>query len=746
MIALKYPLLGFLIAAVSCGAFVSAEELVQIPTRFIRFAEYPAQGVLLGQGWNSFTNHPVMSTCITFDERTKDGHDIAIRAERVTTRSQLNRLLKVSASASYKGFGVKVGGTANFSRGLNIDQSKTNILVLVEVDKGDSFVAPVRYSQTSETVTFKPVSLTADAKKAAEKGIGAFRALCGDSFVASIDKGAALRAMINATGLSRDESRTWAASISGKGFGANLRTSADTAVSTAFEKNNVNIQMHQVGGPLSPVKFDIGAESFTTTVSQFLTSSSPGLYPVNALSIGYLGYEHAANWPKLSNRGVEETDSLMNLYFLFLDLHEQYLKAVRNPSDYIFTDPNSTKNSEEVLGFNDDTLCRYRGALANDDDAEVKPVTFLTSTGVWENDDADDSKKRCPKHRENIVSTTFFLDSFLIREQRIKDILGTLEALIDSCVVRGKSDPDKCLKKALSDKQKTTVSEARKERLLPSKDLEPVWDALTKKPALVGLATDCEAGCVHLLAMIDDAASDERLEREVRTVFGLPSTTVLSESLNDVRKAVKAASAKVLGAYEAADPYISVHTRKYETLHEFLVVHAKTLHYLLMKAPLVRYAGCSADDTNIQCGVDRAIPTIKPAVYGKFVRDSRDRREEVLGVSLDLNYSLCKEQNAPSLCLNVSDLRKIADDADLIPTIGIAINELRNSRTHTKCRDVWRTRMIPGPFLPSSLSRYREPVGRDRTQRYKERVCWNYSVQVVTRKLTSSILTAAARL
>ena len=120
----------------------------------LRYVEYPSSGVLLGQGWDSFRSLPSQQNCIVFSEKIVPGHDVSITSKSIVNRYELNKALKLSMSGSYSGFGAKVSAKAEYSKSLDIDQNNTNILVNVEVWKGDKFIAPSFLPLEADVDTF----------------------------------------------------------------------------------------------------------------------------------------------------------------------------------------------------------------------------------------------------------------------------------------------------------------------------------------------------------------------------------------------------------------------------------------------------------------------------------------------------------------------------------------------------------------------------------------------------------------
>jgi len=352
-----------------------------------RYLPYPSQGVMLGQGWDSFSSKPVGNNCVVFSRQFVPGHDLNISTEEIKSRYQLNKSMKMSMSGSYSGFGAKASAKGSYSKSLDIDQNNTNILATVNIWKGDEYTAPSLIARDAEDFPkpgdsqYYPISLTqeainilnttmptqelknlSDAEKADKLHkfnaikVKQFRKLCGDSYVGHIRNGASLSAYLTFESLSREEKQSMSAEISASGWGAKLSGSYSAERKESLDNSSSSISIYQTGGFLNATPMNIA--DFNKTVSSFTQSSDPNYFPVKPYEVGLMSYANLPNWPV--DIPIENPDGMLEvitLYWLFDDLRKDYMKALQFPSQYsIFDSDAQGKKLEFSLT---DAECSY---------------------------------------------------------------------------------------------------------------------------------------------------------------------------------------------------------------------------------------------------------------------------------------------------------------------------------------------------------------------------------------------------
>lgn len=431
----------------------------------VRYIEYPPQGVLLGQGWDSFTGKAAPQKCIRFSEHQIPGHDLQVRTQTISNRYELNKALKLSMSASYSGFGMKANAKANYSRSLDIDQNKTNILATIDVWKGDLFVGPsyvvdsLEESENPVTTvvqqesssgglfgrrTAQPnqdpkvvkgdylsVALTTDALDYLNaKKFDEFRKLCGDSYVSHIRNGASLNAYLTYEGTSQESKERLAATISANGWGAKFQGSIDKSKRVKTVNDNTLVRIFQSGGYMSPSPLTI--EQFNQTVRDFTKSPDPKSFPVKPFQVGLLSY---ANLIVPEGTSIPNPDSMLELYtlyWLFDDLRKDYIKAVTDPEFYHLYSVrlNDIYNKDDKINLRIDRSLSCTYSFKKE---ENTPNEWLPE---------ENNAPACPSGKKLDQSLPFEKEQVLGRLEQISLIQQSLKRAIQDCRNRNVDSTD----------------------------------------------------------------------------------------------------------------------------------------------------------------------------------------------------------------------------------------------------------------------------------------------------------------
>jgi hypothetical protein len=132
------------------------ETLVGAST--VTVSAYPSDGVVLGQGWDSFLERKTGGACVTGSILPFAGQEISYKLEKIEDIEQVFNSLQVSASAKFKAFGVSADVSTSFSKSLRVDNRALNMMASVKVDRGGAYLAPdfTSPSGSSDSVS-KPI-------------------------------------------------------------------------------------------------------------------------------------------------------------------------------------------------------------------------------------------------------------------------------------------------------------------------------------------------------------------------------------------------------------------------------------------------------------------------------------------------------------------------------------------------------------------------------------------------------------
>jgi hypothetical protein len=200
-----------------------------------REVDYPDGGVVLGAGWNSVTDRPIDSVCLSFSKVSSNGQESEVSIVRIDEKDSLMREVGISygasASASYGAASGSFSAKRDFVEKSSIENHVLNVLVKSKVVNGVSFIAP-NDGETGAGV-FGAVTLNEYGSEALGQGEGGeirrkeFFEKCGDSFVAGIVRGAELYALYNMSAENRDVSKEEGIQLQGKGSYIGFSASGD---------------------------------------------------------------------------------------------------------------------------------------------------------------------------------------------------------------------------------------------------------------------------------------------------------------------------------------------------------------------------------------------------------------------------------------------------------------------------------------------------------------------------------------
>lgn len=313
--------------------------------------DYPEGGVLLGQGWNSFSVGPANAICIIFQEaQSQEGQFKDMTLKSVTSDFELQRSYGIDASVQYKAAVYSVGAKASFVSNTEVKTSNSNISVYAVVDNGRSYVAPPMASQSDQVArllkdgkspeevnaalgitaqdvdarwrmplpktanetlgarqntpyvdalnkatagdtTYRAIALHPDYVDLAKNNPAAFRKACGDRFVQSISKGGEVTALFSFATSSLAKQQEIKASLQGSGWGVTAEGSAESKVASLAKDAKLTINAATTGG--SGQDFPTDLKSFYDGIRTFpaAVAAAPWSYKTSLKD-----YRSLPNW------------------------------------------------------------------------------------------------------------------------------------------------------------------------------------------------------------------------------------------------------------------------------------------------------------------------------------------------------------------------------------------------------------------------------------------------------------------
>jgi hypothetical protein len=677
----------------------------------MRYVEYPAQGALLAQGWDSFRNAPASGVCIEFAESVVPGHDIDVRVDDVYSRDQLNESLRLSVSAGYSGFGTKASGRVNYSNSLSVDRTKSNVLATIEVLKGDQFVVPIGTHAVGKSATFTPMRLNETGKKALSAGLAEFRKTCGDSFVHHIKRGGRLNAYFSFDGLESKDKNALAISISASGWGASVSGDMNKQEEKNRWAKNTGIRIYQSGGPLQPTP--VNGEQFNETVRQFLATGDPDLFPTKAFEIGLTRYDNLPQWDSDETLGdPEQLSELIVLYWLFNDLRVQYDNIILG----------SATAAGEVVRLIDQARWAEGDSIFVQDGATQ--CKMKATAGGW----VPESATGCTNAVAILKRNPWLVSNIFLRAEQLKAITITLKQMIEYCA----NSSSEASRRAACDRDRViddyaTSFRARvaKVATVDKKELGS-WSAklgsLQKIIQVAPLVNVQIAG--HVRSLLENASADVGTEgaptaKKDSELSAPPENTLQKQRLQkmigerivdlddaelakfavslkeDVLKSNVPAAVRNQGRENMLDPlliYLFAGKERTTNPNDLLrdLVRQYYIASMLVPPPMSRSdKEIKVGDVTLQSAAAATVPADSRAVLQAL-------RNQIIPDQLRFANSHCSRKIDSPLCISINEITDIADELELMPVLTLKALAKQDTTFTRKCRWVGSTWAYPG--------------------------------------------------
>lgn len=399
------------IVLLSNQAIAQQSENFLVKSRAVTVSAYPVDGVVLGQGWDSFLEQKTGGACVTGSMLAVPGQEITYKFDKIEDIEQIFNTLQISASAKFKAFGAGAELSSSFSKSLRVDSRALNMMAVVKIDRGGAFLAPhfsiddtsptlsieVSPASGSETITSSSSSgsettnepgskteaangptridwsgkrtisggglrLTDQALAALKLDLGEdltkpnraarptnFRRICGDQFVAAIHTGGELLGVLNIIEKSREKKEALAISLKVTGMSGSGDASINTSLTEIQKSNGLRFDSFQRGG--NPNILVTNLDDFISKVKNFASFDNfiPHPYTINTMQ-----YSSLENWPAVDDpsRETEYLNQLANLYARFSQLKSSYDEVIVNtlsPAVTVETNPDKSVLVKPVL-------------------------------------------------------------------------------------------------------------------------------------------------------------------------------------------------------------------------------------------------------------------------------------------------------------------------------------------------------------------------------------------------------------
>lgn len=691
-----------------------ASKLSSTPMRYV---EYPAQGVLLAQGWDSFRNAPASGVCIEFAESIVPGHDIDVRVDDVYSRDQLNESLRLSVSAGYSGFGAKASGRVNYSNSLSVDRTKSNVLATIEVLKGDQFVVPIGTHAAGKSATFAPVRLNESGKKALSAGLAEFRKTCGDSYVHHIKRGGRLNAYFSFDGLESKDKNALAISISASGWGASISGNMNREEEKNRWAKNTGIRIYQSGGPLQPTP--VNGEEFNETVRQFLATSDPDLFPTKAFEIGLTRYDNLPQWTSDEALGdPEQLSELIVLYWLFNDLRVQYDNIILGSG----TAPVVATGQTIRLRLIDQARWAEGDPLFVQDGA--KQCKMKAVAGSW----VPESPVGCANAAAILQRNPWLVSNIFLRAEQLRAITITLKQMIEHCVSSSSdaSRRDACERdRVINDYATTFRARVAKVATVDKKELRSwssklgslqdvikgarladvlvngqVRSLLENAPVEVGTQDAPTAKSdAKPLTSAESSLQKQRFQKTVgERVVDLDDAELAKFAVSlkeEVLQSTVPAALRNQGRHNMLDPlliYLFAEKGRMVNPNDFLRDLVRQYYIASMLVPPL----VSRSDKEIKIGDITLQSATATSAQADAMAVLQALRNQIIPDQLRFASSHCARRIDSPLCISINEITDIANELELLPVLTTKAIDKQETTFTRKCRWVGPTWKYPG--------------------------------------------------
>lgn len=313
---------------------------------------YPRDGVVMGQGWDSFTEKGTQAQCVEVAEVAIESSSFDTSVEEIKSTYSLlkEKSVLVSVAGSYGG----ASGSASTSstRSTKLETDLANVLFSFVASTGSTRAIGVGGAESplaglpavgegakgtfqsshpaAQTLILQllaqqprewrgsTVRLTSEAEKLLED-TGKFQRICGDGFVSAIHRGSRVRVLATFRSRAEKEKATFRANLTASGFGVSGSTSYSTSRDESKLDEKITYKITQEGGiPFAPPQNFSDLKGMFSKTENFI--EKPGAFEVTMTP-----YAALINYP--SGVTLESPARLKRLGDYYIVLSDLYVMA-----------------------------------------------------------------------------------------------------------------------------------------------------------------------------------------------------------------------------------------------------------------------------------------------------------------------------------------------------------------------------------------------------------------------------------
>ncbi len=333
-------LMGVCLAVMLGGFFGTSSASAQ---EDIIWLDYPASGVVLGQGYDTLGDRATYGTCVNFVPVQDPSQEVRYRLEEVNSRTELLSVTNISASGAMKMAILKATARLSYLSDAKFSSATTKFWLNATVTNSSLFAAPsVDFKQAVQVLGKNSDGTPIDYSK--------FHRIefkfpnedkdniskCGHGFVGVIVSGAAIDAFLTYSKADTDS----LALIKG---GLEADIAGIFSVSGSFEQrqkavsaqDSIQISLYRYGGAAGTIAYDLAG--LKQSVSALTTEASTAPKPVK---IGIIPYSALSVAPEAAGLDAQRYSAAVAAYFMTVDVFnrsgdyiDSYFDYLSNPMD-----------------------------------------------------------------------------------------------------------------------------------------------------------------------------------------------------------------------------------------------------------------------------------------------------------------------------------------------------------------------------------------------------------------------------
>jgi len=297
--------------------------------------DYPASGVVLGQGFDMLAGRPTHGTCVTFVPVQDPSQEIRYKFEEVNSHTEIQSVTNISASGAMRMAILKANARLSYLSDEKFTRDTSKFWLNATVTNSALFTAPsLGFKQAVAVLGNKPDGSPIDysnidkidfTNEQDKNNINK----CGHGFVGVIISGAALDSFLTFEKDNSDSKANIAGGLEADIAGIfTVKGSFEQRQAAVTRQDSTKITLYRYGGSGGNIAYDLNGlkESVKALTKEAASTPKP-------VSIGIVPYSLLDQLPRPIGVGADRFSDAVAAYFLALDVFsktEDYIEYYFN--------------------------------------------------------------------------------------------------------------------------------------------------------------------------------------------------------------------------------------------------------------------------------------------------------------------------------------------------------------------------------------------------------------------------------